>query len=296
MTEVGPRDGLQSADAIISTAAKVQLVNALSATGLPRIEATSFVHPKLVPSMADAEDVMRNIQRSPGVTYMALVPNLRGAERALQAGADELNVVLSTTETMNQRNLNMTVADSIRVFGEITRFAAADGIPVEAGLSVVFGCPYEGVVLPGQVLDLVQRLIDVGAHEILFADTIGAANPRQVFGLMTTVREKWPHLVVGLHFHDTRGLGLANVLAGLEAGIDRFDASIAGIGACPFAPGATGNICTEDTVYMLEAMGVSTGVDQAALIDAAAMVPPLVGQEVPSRRLRWTARTVAATG
>jgi hydroxymethylglutaryl-CoA lyase len=293
LTEVGPRDGLQSVGATIATDDKVELIDALARSGLRRIEATSFVHPRLVPSMADAEAVMERIERLPGVRYMALVPNVRGAERAIAAHADELNVVLSVTETFNQRNLNMSVEDSINAYGAVSAVARAAGIPAEVGLSVVFGCPYEGEVQPQQVFEVVDRLLDVGAEEILFADTIGIANPRQVQSLVEALLARWPSLTIGLHFHDTRGLGLANVLAGLQAGVSRFDASAGGIGACPFAPGATGNICTEDTVYMLHAMGVDTGVDLEALIGAAALIPGMVGREVPSRMLRL--RTGAAT-
>ncbi|MBM2809914.1 MAG: hydroxymethylglutaryl-CoA lyase [Chloroflexi bacterium] len=286
ITDVSPRDGLQSEGASIPTDDKVRLINALAHTGIRRIEVTSFVHPKIVPSMADADEVFRRIERVAGVSYQALVPNVRGADRAIAAGADELNVVLSTTEGFNLRNLNMTVAESIETFRAVAEVARAAGLRAEVGLSVVFGCPYDGPVGLREVLDVTDRLIEAGAEEILFADTIGVANPRQVTETVESIRARWPKLNIGLHFHDTRGLGIANVLSGLEAGVNRFDASVAGIGACPFAPGATGNVCTEDTVHMLESMGVNTGIDLEALIDCARVARELVRHEVPSRLLR----------
>ena len=282
VTEVGPRDGLQSVGAEISTAAKIRLVDALSASGVQRIEVTSFVHPRLVPSMADADDVMRGVMRYPGVVYQALVPNVRGAERAIAAGADELNVVLSATEAFNQRNLNMSVAQSVENYRQINALAASAGLHAEVGMSVVFGCPYEGSVPQAQVLEVIARTVDAGAEEVLLADTIGVANPRGVQGLIQVIQTRWPVLTIGLHFHDTRGLGLANLLAGLQMGVSRFDASVGGIGACPFAPGATGNICTEDAVHMLELMGVRTGIDLESLIRCARMVEQLVQQPLPS--------------
>jgi len=267
ITEVGPRDGLQSEGASISTADKVRLLDALSKTGLRRIEVTSFVHPRLVRSMADAEDVMREIERVPGVCYTALVPNVRGAERAIAAGADELNVVLSATEAFNRRNLNMDIAQSVESYRGIAAVASAAGKRATIGMSVCFGCPYEGEVNASQVAAVVEQLVDVGAEEIAFADTIGVAHPRLVTLLVEELRARWPALAIGLHFHDTRGLGLANVLAGVEVGVDRFDASVGGIGACPFAPGATGNVCTEDTVHLLECLGVVTSIDVESLTE-----------------------------
>ncbi|HZR98307.1 MAG TPA: hydroxymethylglutaryl-CoA lyase [Chloroflexota bacterium] len=286
VTDVGPRDGLQSEPAFIPTERKVALVNALSAAGVGRIEVTSFVSPRAVPQMADAEAVMAGITRAPGVRYSALVPNARGAERALAARADELNVVTSSTETMNQRNLRMSIADSIVACREIVRLAEPARVPVAGVVSTSFGCPYEGPVTVAQVIAVVERLVDAGVSEVSLADTIGVGNPRQVEALVAAVRARWPALVLGLHFHDTRGLGLANVLAGLQAGVARYDASVAGVGACPFAPGATGNICTEDLVYLLDELGVATGVDLAALIAAARLMRDAVGHDVPSHMLR----------
>lgn len=286
VTDVGPRDGLQSEAAFVPTERKVALIEALAAAGVPRIEATSFVHPRAVPQMADAEAVMAAIRRRPGVRYTALVPNARGAERALAARADELNVVTSATETMNQRNLRMSIAESIAACREVVRLAERAGVPVNGTVSVAFGCPYEGDVPTEQVVAVVARLVDAGVREVSLADTIGVGNPRQVEALVEAVRARWPTLPLGLHFHDTRGLGLANVLAGLQAGVTRYDASVGGVGACPFAPGATGNICTEDLVYMLHELGVATGIDLAALLEAARLLPAMLGHDVPSRLLR----------
>ena len=296
VTDVGARDGFQSEPAFIPTERKVAVVEALAAAGIPRIEATSFVHPRAVPQMADAEAVMAAITRRPGVRYSVLVPNLRGAERALAARADELNVVVASTETFNRRNVNMSVADSIAACGEVVRLAAPAGVPVACAVSTSFGCPYEGNVPPERVLDVVAGLVDVGVAEVSLADTIGVANPRQVETLVGAVRARWPALPLGLHFHDTRGLGLANVLAGLQAGVSRFDASVGGIGACPFAPGATGNVCTEDLVYLLDELGVASGVDLAALIETARLVRDTVGHDVPSRMLRAGPRPSVSAG
>ena len=296
VTDVGARDGFQSEPAFIPTERKVAVVEALAAAGIPRIEATSFVHPRAVPQMADAEAVMAAITRRPGVRYSVLVPNLRGAERALAARADELNVVVASTETFNRRNVNMSVADSIAACGEVVRLAVPAGVPVACAVSTSFGCPYEGNVPPERVLDVVAGLVDVGVAEVSLADTIGVANPRQVETLVGAVRARWPALPLGLHFHDTRGLGLANVLAGLQAGVSRFDASVGGIGACPFAPGATGNVCTEDLVYLLDELGVASGVDLAALIETARLARDTVGHDVPSRMLRAGPRPSVSAG
>lgn len=286
VTDVGPRDGLQTEPTFVPTAKKIAVVEALAAAGVPRIEATSFVHPRAVPQMADAEAVLAGIQRRLGTRYAALVPNLRGAERALGARADELNVVVSSTESMSQANVKMSVADSITACAAVVRLAAPAGVPVACAVTTSFGCPYEGLVAPERVVDVVARLVDTGVTEVALADTIGVANPRQVTELVGLVRGRWPELPLGLHFHDTRGLGLANVLAGLEAGVTRYDASAGGLGACPFAPGATGNICTEDLVYMLHELEISTGIDLGALIAAARLLRDTVGHEVPSRMLR----------
>jgi hydroxymethylglutaryl-CoA lyase len=286
VTDVGPRDGFQSEPKMLSTAEKVAVIDALAQAGLPRIEATSFVHPRAVPQMADAASVLASISRRPGVHYTALVPNVRGAERALAAAADALNVVVLSTETMNQRNVQLSVAESIAACGAIVRLASEASTPVIASIGTSFGCPIEGDVPQGRIVDIVERLVDAGVDEITLADTVGVANPRQVESLALAVQQRWPAVPLGLHFHDTRGLGLANVLVGLQAGVSRFDASVAGIGACPFAPGATGNVCTEDLVHLLDSLDVATGVDLAALIETARLVRDTVGHDVPSRLLK----------
>jgi hydroxymethylglutaryl-CoA lyase len=283
VVDVGPRDGLQNESRPVSTEAKIRLINALAQAGIRRIEATSFVSPRAVPQLADAAEVMAGIDRVPGVHYAALVPNERGLERALAAGVDIVNVVVVTTETFNRRNVNMSVAESMAATAQIARLASQAAVRTSAVLAASFYCPFEGVVPEARVLELVGQFADAGIGEVTLADTIGAANPAQVARLTTAILARWPHLVLGLHVHDTRGLGLANALAGIQAGIVRLEASVGGIGGCPFAPRATGNVCTEDLVFMLEAMGVRTGIDLDALIDVARMVPDLVGHAVSSR-------------
>jgi hydroxymethylglutaryl-CoA lyase len=248
-----------------------------------RIEATSFVSPKAVPQMADATQVMANIDRSPGVQYAALVPNARGLERAVDAGADIVNVVIVATETFNRRNVNMSVAESMAATTEIAHLAANADIPVSVVIGASFYCPFEGLVPAEQVLRLVDQIADAGITEVTLADTIGAANPGQVAQLARSIRERWPRLALGLHLHDTRGLGLANALAGIQNGITRLEASVGGLGGCPFAPGATGNACSEDLVFMLEAMGVRTGIDLGAMIDIARGLPDIVGHPLSSK-------------
>jgi len=285
--EVGPRDGLQNEDPI-PVDDRVRLVDALSGTGLGRIEAASFVKPDAVPAMAGAEEVMARIDRRPGVVYSALVPNARGAERALAADADELQVVVSASETHNRKNVRRSVDESIAGVGEVVGLVGHEGgRPVEAIVSTAFGCPYEGDLDPARVAAVTLRLIEQGVDRCSFGDTTGMATPRRVDELLDAL--EGVGLVptdVGLHFHNTRGTGLANVLAGLERGVARFDASIGGLGGCPYAPGATGNIVTEDLVHMLADMGVDTGVDLDALVGAAHLAQELVGRELPGQVMR----------
>jgi hydroxymethylglutaryl-CoA lyase len=286
LREVGPRDGLQN-EAPIAVADRIRLIDALSATGLTRIEAASFVKPDAIPAMAGAEDVLAGIARRPGVVYSALVPNVRGAERALAAGADELQLVVSASETHNQRNVRRTVDESIAGATELVALAHGDRRPVEGIVSTAFGCPYEGDVAPEAVAAVAQRLLDAGADRVSFGDTTGMATPLRVDLLLDELeRGGIVPGAVGLHFHNTRGTGLANVLAGLERGVVRYDASIAGLGGCPYAPGASGNIVTEDLVHMLDDMGIATGVDLPALLAAARLAEELVGRELPSQVLR----------
>jgi hydroxymethylglutaryl-CoA lyase len=281
--EVAPRDGFQIEPAFIPTADKIAFIDALSRTGLAKIEATSFTSPKAIPNLADAGEVMREITRVAGVTYAAMVPNLRGAERALEARVDEVNVVMSVSETHNLANLRMTRKQSCAQLTEVIRMVRGAGVAVNGSLSTCFGCPMEGAVSPDEVWRFAGRLLEAGAGGITLCDTTGMAHPGQVADLVETFRRRWPTAALTLHLHNTRGLGLANVLAALEAGADRFDASLGGLGGCPYAPGATGNVCTEDLVHMLEALDYRTGVDLDRLLECARRLPGIVGHPVPGQ-------------
>jgi hydroxymethylglutaryl-CoA lyase len=283
LCDVGMRDGLQMESAFVPTEDKIALVNALSATGLAKIEVTSFTSPAAIPALRDAEIVMREIERRPGVVYTALVPNLRGAERAIEARTDELNLVMSVSETHNLANLRMTRDQSFAALAQVVATAQAARVAVNVSLSCVFGCPMEGDVQPDEVFAWVQRFADIGVAGITLCDTTGMAFPSQVEGLVRVARARWPDTAFTLHFHNTRGMGLANVLAAIDAGADRFDASLGGLGGCPYAPGASGNVCTEEIVHALDLMGYDTGVDLPALIAAAARLPALIGHDVPSQ-------------
>lgn len=283
--EVSVRDGFQIEPRFIPTEQKIALIDALSKTGLAKIEVTSFTSPKAIPALADAEVVMNRIQREPGVVYAALVPNARGCERALSCGVDEINVFMSASRSHNLANLRMTPEQSLEQFAQIAR--QVDGrAALNASLSTAFGCPFDGEVPAAHVLELVQRYVDMGMEGVSLCDTTGMANPVQVRALCEAVRARWPGLMVTAHFHNTRGMGLANAVAALQAGVDRFDASLGGLGGCPFAPGASGNVCTEDLVHMFEAMGHDTGVDLAMLIELAQTLPQIVGHEVPGQVMK----------
>ncbi|RYF07520.1 MAG: hydroxymethylglutaryl-CoA lyase [Comamonadaceae bacterium] len=283
MQEVGTRDGLQMEQAFVPTEDKIALVNALSATGLSKIEVTSFTSPAAIPALRDAEIVMREIERVPGVVYTALVPNLRGAERAIEARTDELNLVMSVSETHNLSNLRMTREQSFASLAQVIALAQAAGAAVNVSLSCVFGCPMEGDVPQGDVFGFVQRFADLGVRGITLCDTTGMAYPTQVAHITRAALLRWPAMDFTLHFHNTRGMGLANVLASIDAGADRFDASLGGLGGCPYAPGASGNVCSEEIVHALQWMGYDTRVDLPALVAAAARLPGLIGHDVPSQ-------------
>ena len=283
--EVGPRDGLQNEDPV-STEAKVELINALSGTGVSRIEAVSFVHPKAIPQMADADAVWAAIDRNAAVRYSALVPNLRGAQRALDAGFTEIEVVVSASDTHNRKNVNRSTAESLDDIGSVLALAHDRGATCQVIVATAFGCPYEGDVPVERVLWVVDRARADGADGISYGDTTGMATPSRVTGLVGETRMRHPDAALNLHFHNTRGTGLANVLAALQLGISDFDASVGGLGGCPYAPGATGNIATEELVHMVEDMGVSTGIDLDAMIAAAAEAERLVGRTLPSQVLR----------
>lgn len=291
INDVGVRDGFQIEKNIIPTETKIALIDQLTATGLALVEATSFVHPKFVPNMADAEIVLREIQRRPGVTISAITPNIRGMERAIACHTsggriDEMNLFMSASETHNRANVKRSTDESLADFKIMVPMAKSVGIRLNGCVSTSFGCPFEGAVDEGRVMAFAEKLLELGFDGLTFADTTGMANPAQVERMMTNARARFPSADITLHFHNTRGMGLANVLAGIRAGIDSYDASLAGLGGCPFAPGATGNICTEDLVNMLEDMGIDTGVNLDLLLAAAVKIPGIVGHDVPGQVMK----------
>ncbi|MCL6611773.1 MAG: hydroxymethylglutaryl-CoA lyase [Peptococcaceae bacterium] len=269
VVEVGPRDGLQNEPFFLETGLKAELINCLIEAGFKRIEATSFVRPEWIPQLRDAEEVLKLVGRPPGVRLSALVPNLKGYQRAVSSGIAEINMVVSASELHNRKNVNRSIEESLRDFARIAGAARGDGILVRGSVAVSFGCPYQGGVDPGKVIGLASALWDMGCCEVVLADTIGCANPVQVYRVVSAVLEKIPGICLAAHFHDTRGMGLANVLAALQAGVAVFDSSIGGLGGCPYAPGAPGNIATEDLVNMLAAMDVETGIDLTRVIKCA---------------------------
>ena len=280
--EVATRDGFQIEADFIPTDTKVALIDALSECGYAKIEATSFVSPKAIPMLRDADEVMGRIRRAPGVEYTVLVPNLRGAERALEARADELNLVMSASETHNLANLRMPMANSFAALSEVIK--RVDGkTPVNVSLSCCFGCPMEGDVPLATVLDLASRFASQGVRGITLCDTTGMAHPAQVSQMVEALQKHLGQMQLTLHFHNTRGMGLANVLAAVQGGITRFDGSLGGLGGCPYAPGASGNICSEDAIHMLDAMGYDTGMDLTRLLTVARQMSQIVGHEVPGQ-------------
>jgi isopropylmalate/homocitrate/citramalate synthase len=282
--DVGPRDGLQNEATQLEPAVRADLVNRLAAAGLPRIEAVSFVNPQRVPQMAGAEEVVAGIERDPDVVYAGLALNEKGYDRLLATGLDEVHYAFAATETFNQRNSNVSVEESLQTAERIIRRAHADGIRATVTIGAAFGCPFEGAVDPGRVLELAGRLVTGGADEIVFADTVGVGVPRQARALVGEgVKLGVP---IGVHLHNTRNTGFANALAALEAGAGVFDASIGGIGGCPFAPKATGNISTEDLIYLLTGEGVETGIDLDALIGIAEWLEGLLGRQLPGQVYR----------
>jgi len=290
LREVGPRDGLQNEEPV-PTRSKIELIDRLSATGVRRIEAVSFVRADAIPQMADADEVWRGIERSADVRYSALVPNLRGAQRALDAGLTEIEAVVSASDTHNRMNVRRSTDESLDDIAEIIARAHGLGATCQVIVSTAWGCPYEGDVPVGRVVAVAGRAIADGADSISFGDTTGMATPSRVWSLVGEFRSAHPDVGLNLHFHNTRGTGLANVLAALELGVADFDASVGGLGGCPYAPGATGNIATEELVHMVADMGIATGVDLAAMIDAAADAERIVGRELPSQVLRAGPRT-----
>ena len=280
--EVVTRDGFQIEPEFIATDAKVALIDALSLCGYAKIEATSFVSPKAIPMLRDAEEVMGRITRAPGVEYTVLVPNLRGAERALESKADELNLVMSTSETHNRANLRMGREQSFAALAEVVRHV--DGrTPINVSLSTAFGCPMEGDVPEAEVVQFAERFAGLGVRGLTICDTTGMAHPAQVARMVETLQQRLRGVQLTLHFHNTRGMGLANVLAAVQGDIVRFDGSLGGLGGCPYAPGASGNICSEDAVHMLHAMGYDTGMDLPRLLSVARGLPDIVGHDVPGQ-------------
>ena len=283
IVEVGPRDGLQNEKEIIPVEVKVELINRLTAAGFPNIEAASFVSPKWVPQMATSSEVMQKIERKSGVIYSALVPNMQGLEAALAAHADEVVIFGAASEAFSQKNINCSIAESIERFREVARLAKAQHVRLRGSISCAFGCPYQGEVTTDAVADVVARLQDLGCDEIDIADTIGVVTARQVHTVFDAVSRQFPINQLAGHFHDTYGQALANTLVSLEMGVWQYDTSIAGLGGCPYAKGATGNVATEDVVYMLHGMGIETGVDLDKLVDAGAFISDFLQRKSGSR-------------
>ncbi len=283
VNEVVTRDGFQSEAVFVPTETKIELINALAKLGLNKIEVTSFVSPRAIPNLRDAEDVMRAITRDTDTTYVALVPNEKGCARALELEVDEINLVMSVSESHNLANMRMTCDQSLEQFARIAEMSKGTSMRLNGSLATAFGCPFEGNQEQDRVLRYVDAYLERGLHSITLADTTGMAVPNQVFDLCQAVRQRWPELEVTLHFHNTRGLGLSNVLASLAAGMNQFDASLGGLGGCPFAPGATGNICTEDLVHMLSEMGLETGVDLNGLLHQSQQLGAIVDHDLPGQ-------------
>jgi len=286
VTEVGPRDGIQADPVLVPTQRKIDWINRMIAAGVRRIEATSFVSPRAVPQLADAAEVMKGVKRSKDTVLAALVPNARGAIRAAEAGVDQIVVFMSASESHNLKNVNCTVDQSLKAFEEVAKIAGDAGIPVHGAIATSFGCPFEGDVPVAQVARIARAYQDMGFVGVSFGDTTGMATPPLVKQRVQAVRDAAPKLSQVLHFHNTRGIGLANVMAGLAEGVDRYEASTGGTGGCPFVPKATGNICTEDLLYLLEEMGIETGIDIRAMIDLACDVEKVLGRLLPGQVMK----------
>jgi hydroxymethylglutaryl-CoA lyase len=286
IVEVGPRDGLQNEKVTIPTQVKIDYITALGDAGLRVIEAGAFVSPKWVPQMADTAAVYAEIPKDPGVEYPVLVPNMRGLERAIEAGVKSIAIFTASSESFNKRNINMSIDESFDNYAPVTMRALQEGMRVRGYVSTAFGCPYEGDVAPEKVLEVCARLLDLGCYEVSVGDTIGVGTPMQVQGVIGMLLQVIPASKLAMHFHDTRGTALANTLAALEMGIATFDASSGGLGGCPYAPGASGNLATEDLVYMLDRMGIDTGVDLQRLVHASMMLAPFLDHPLPGRVLQ----------
>ena len=293
VVEVGPRDGLQNERIVLSAAEKIEFVNRLSAAGLPVIEVGAFVSPKWVPQMADTGKVFAGIVRTPGTRYTALVPNLAGLDRAIAAGVTEIAVFAASTETFSRKNINQTIDESLATYRQVCDRAMASGLRVRGYLSTAFGCPFEGVVAPARVAEVAGRLAALGVFEVAISDTIGIAHPGQVPHVLEAVLTRIPAAQIALHFHDTRGTALANVLAALPFGIRTFDASAGGLGGCPYAPGAAGNLATDDLVYMLDGLEFETGISLDRVTAASAFMASRLDHPLPSRHFQAMQSTLS---
>lgn len=283
--EVGPRDGLQNESQLIKTEDKVEWINRLSETGLSYIEVTSFVHPKWIPQLADAKEVLTEIKRKKDITYAALIPNMKGLASALEVGLDEASIFMSASESHNKNNINKTIDETYPVLKEVVDEAKKTNVSVRGYVSTVIGCPYEGPIAPEQVLKVVDRLVEMGVSEISLGDTIGVGVPTQVEKLLEVLLHHFPANLFAMHFHDTRGTALANIVKSLEMGITTFDSSVGGLGGCPYAKGASGNVATEDLLYLLSEMGIDTGVQLDRIISAATYIEEKIGKKLVSKQL-----------
>ncbi|PYQ61769.1 MAG: hydroxymethylglutaryl-CoA lyase [Acidobacteria bacterium] len=292
VVEVGPRDGLQNEKVTIPKEAKIEYITALADAGLKVIEAGAFVSPKWVPQMADTAEVYREIPKDPGVEYPVLVPNMKGLERAIDAGVKSIAIFTAASDTFNQRNINMTIDESFENYAPVALRAREEQMRIRGYVSTAFGCPYEGDVPPEKVLEVTARLLDLGCYEVSVGDTIGVGTPMQVQGVIGILLQVIPAQKLAMHFHDTRGTALANTLAALEMGIATFDASSGGLGGCPYAPGASGNLATEDLIYMLDRMAIETGVSLERLVAASSIVGPYLDHPLPGRYLQACTRGV----
>ena len=297
IVEVGPRDGLQNEKVVIPTDVKISYITALADAGLKVIEAGAFVSPKWVPAMADTADVYRDIPKDPGVEYPVLVPNMKGLERAIEAGVKSIAIFTAASESFNKRNINMSIDESFENYAPVAARARAENIRVRGYVSTAFGCPYEGDVAPEKVLEVCARLLDLGCYEVSVGDTIGVGTPMQAQGVIGVLLQVIPARKLAMHFHDTRGTALANTLAALEMGIATFDTSAGGLGGCPYAPGASGNMATEDLVYMLNSMAIESGVDLNRLVAASSIIAPYLDHPLPGRYLQaCTKRAMPVAG
>lgn len=283
--EVGPRDGLQNEQKMIPLEAKVEWINMLSETGTPYIEVTSFVHPKWIPQLADAVDVSKRIKRNPDVTYAALVPNMKGLRRALEVDIDEVCIFISASESHNKHNINRSISETLPILESVSKEAKNAGKTIRGYVSTVFGCPYEGKVDVNKVIEICDKLFDMGIDELSIGDTIGVANPEQVEHVITELLKYFPKDKIAMHFHNTRGTALANVLMSLSLGITNFDSAVGGLGGCPYAEGASGNLATEDLLYMLHGMGIETGIDENKIMEAALYIEDYV-QNLSSHQMK----------